>query len=68
VVVTGPILFLAQGSFHVAVATGTGLKNGPNDNRYFTSTVHCITFTNMETAVILQITEKYAWAPVKAFL
>jgi hypothetical protein len=68
VVITGPILFLAQGSFHVAVATGTGLKHGPSDNRYFTSKIRSITFTNMRTAVILQINEKYAWAPVKAFL
>jgi hypothetical protein len=68
VVVTGPILFLAQGSFHVAVATGTGLKHDPQVNRYFTSTVCYITFTNIRPAVILQETEKYAWTPVAAFV
>ena len=56
-VVTGPILFLGQGSFHVTVATGTGLKHGPKDNGYFTSTVCCIAFTNMGPAVVLQITK-----------
>ena len=42
VVAAGPILFLSQGAFHVAVATGTGLKHGPHVNCYFSSTVPCI--------------------------
>jgi hypothetical protein len=49
VVVTGTILFLAQGSFHVAVANGTGLKHGPNDNRYFTSMVRYIVLLTWDT-------------------